>query len=173
MAILFDAPVKPGALTEFTRRVPVNAENTLLTEAPAKYLQTNTVNFGEIVKRNRTARYRSFDGRVHVSDRDSGSTANVPLIPLSTSSNQGEYETLQLAFARTGGTNTAALANAIYDDATQLTSEVQARLEQAWGDVLSDGKLTVNENGLLGFEADFGVPANHIVTASGVWSSTL
>lgn len=172
MAILFDAPVRPGELTWFTREVPVSGENSLLTEAPARNLQSNTVNFAEIVKRNRTARYRSFDGRVHVSERDSGSTANVGLIPLSTSSNMGEYERLQLEFAKTQGTNTLALANSIYDDATQLTREVQARLEQAWGDVLTDGKLTVNENGLVGFEADFGVPADHIVTASTPWSNT-
>lgn len=171
MAILFDAPVRPGELTWFTREVPLNAENTLLAAAPARTLTSNTINFGEIVKRNRTARYRSFDGRVHVSERDSGSTANVGLIPLSTSTNMGEYERLQLEFARTQGTNTAALANAIYDDATQLTREIQARLEQAWGDVLTDGKLTVNENGLVGFEADFGVPADHIVTAATVWSN--
>lgn len=170
MAILFDAPVKPGELTWFTREVPLNGENALLAEAPPKYLTTNTINFGEIVKRNRTARYRSFDGRVHVSERDSGSTSNVGLIPLSTSTNMGEYERLQLEFARTMGTNNLALAEAIYDDATQLTKEVQARLEQAWGDVLEDGKLTVNENGLVGFEADFGVPANHKVTAAVLWS---
>lgn len=172
MAIVWDAPVKPGALTWFTRDVPLNAENRLLAEAPRQDLQTNTINFGEIVRRNRTARYRSFDGRVHVSERDSGETRNVGLIPLSTSTNMGEYERLQLEFARTQGTNTAALANAIYDDATQLTREVHARLEQAWGDVLSDGKLTVNENGLVGFEADFGVPATHVVNAASPWSNT-
>ena len=56
-----------------------------------------------------------------------------------------------------------------YDDATQLTKEVQARLEQAWGDVLEDGVLTVNENGLVGFEADFGVPDEHKPAAGTPW----
>lgn len=171
MAILFDAPVDPDALTEFTRNVPLEAENSLLTEAPSRDLTSNTINFGEIVRRNRTARYRSFDGRVHVSERDSANGGSVSMIPLSTSTNMGEYERLQLEFARTGGTNTAALADAIYDDATQLTREVQARLEQAWGDVLDDGILTVNENGLVGFEADFGVPAEHKTSASVPWAT--
>lgn len=170
MAILFDAPVGPDGLTEFTRAVPLNEENSLLTEAPPRNLPTNTINFGEIVSRNRTARYRSFDGRVHVSERDSANGGSVGMIPLSTSTNLGEYERLQLEFARTGGTNQSALADAIYDDATQLTKEVQNRLEQAWGDVLEDGKLTVNENGLVGFEADFGVPANHKPAAGTPWA---
>jgi hypothetical protein len=172
MALVFDAPVTPGAQTAFVRRVPVPDELKLLTEFPAQYLQTNTVNFSEIVKRNRTARYRTFDGRIHVSSRDAGSSASVSLLPLSTSSNMGEYERLQLEFARAQGTNRAGLANAIYDDSVDLTREVQRRLEQAWGDVLTDGKLTVNENGLVGFEADFGVPSNQKVTAATLWSVT-
>lgn len=172
MAILFDAPVGPDALTEFSRSVPLNEENVLLAAAPPRLLGTNTINFGEIVSRNRTARYRSFDGRVHVSERDSANGGSVGMIPLSTSTNLGEYERLQLEFARTAGTNQSALANAIYDDSTQLTKEVQARLEQAWGDVMSDGILTINENGLVGFEADFGVPAEHKVTAAVLWANT-
>jgi hypothetical protein len=77
----------------------------------------------------------------------------------------GEYERLQLEFARVHGSNTQALADAAYDDATTLTGQVRNRLEQAWGDVLTDGKLTISENGYAG-EADFGVPANHLVTVS-------
>lgn len=172
MALVFDAPVSPGAQTAFVRAVPVPDELQLLNAFPAQYLQTNTVNFSEIVKRNRTARYRTFDGRIHVSERDAGSSASVSLLPLSTSSNMGEYERLQLEFARAQGTNRAGLANAIYDDSVDLTREVQRRLEQAWGDVLTDGKLTVNENGLVGFEADFGVPSNQKVTAATLWSVT-
>lgn len=169
MAILFDAPVGPDALTAFVREVPLNEENSLLAEAPAENKPRNTIDFGEIVSRNRTARYRSFDGRVHVSERDSANGGSVGMIPLSTSTNLGEYERLQLEFARTGGTNTSALADAIYDDGTQLTKEVQNRLEQAWGDVLGDGVLTVNENGLVGFEADFGLPAGHKPSSAAPW----
>lgn len=44
-------------------------------------------------------------------------------------------------------------------------------MEQAIGDVLTDGKLTINENGLVGMEADFGVPGNQIVTAGTVWTN--
>lgn len=169
--ILFDAPVGPDGLTEFTRAVPLNEENSLLAEAPAQFKPTNTINFGEIVSRNRTARYRSFDGRIHVSARDSANGGSVGMIPLSTSSNQGEYETLQLEFARSGGTNQSALADAIYDDATQLTKEVHARLEQAWGNMLgAGGVLTINENGLIGFEADYGVPAEHKPGAGVSWA---
>lgn len=171
MTIFFDAPVDPDALTTFVREVPVGSTLELSQAFPSRQVDDNVVDFAEIVKTNRTARYRSFDGRIHVSSRNSGSDTRVPLIPLSSSLNMGEYERLQLQFAKTGGTRTEALANAIYNDGEQLTREVQNRLEQAWGDTLADGKLTINEGGFQG-EADFGVPANQLVTAGTAWTDT-
>lgn len=170
MVIAFDAPVSPTDLTYFMRRVPVPADNVLLPAFPVRQLNTNTIDFGEIVKTNRTARFRSFDGRIHVSDRDTAGETRVSLLPLSDSLNKGEYERLQEEFARTSGTNRSLLADAIYNDAENLTNNVYNRLEQAWGDVLTDGKLTINENGFQG-EADFGVPAGHIVTAATLWTN--
>ena len=163
MAIFFDAPVEPDALTAFVREVPTPAalgSEPLLDTFPRESSDDNTIDFAEIVRTNRTARYRSFDGAVHVSERDSGSEKRVRLIPLGSSLSMGEYERLQLQFARTGGTRQQALAQAIYNDSEQLTNEVYNRLEQAWGDVLSDGVLTIAENG-FGATVDFGVPANH------------
>jgi hypothetical protein len=170
MAIFFDAPVSPDALTAFLREVPTPAEFGLSSTFPTVVEPTNTVDFAEIVRTNRTARYRSFDGRIHVSSRDTGSEKRVKLAPLSSSLSMGEYERLQLEFARTSGTNQQALANAVYNDATNLTREIQARVEQAWGDVLTDGKLTINENGLVS-EADYGVPTNHLVSAGTAWTT--
>lgn len=171
MAIFFDAPVSPDALTAFVREVPTPADFALQAAFPTQFEDDNTVDFAEIVRTNRTARFRSFDGRIHVSERDTGSEKRVKLLPLSSSLTMGEYERLQLQFARTGGTNQQALANAVYNDAQNLTNEVRARMEQAWGDVLTDGKLTINENGFQG-EADFGVPGDHIVTAGTAWTTT-
>jgi hypothetical protein len=170
MAIFFDAPVAPDALTAFVREVPTPSVLALSSLFPTRFVDSNTVDFAEIVRTNRTARYRSFDGRIHVSERDTGSEKRVKLLPLSSSLSMGEYERLQLEFARTSGTNQQALANAVYNDAESLTREVQNRLEQAWGDVVTDGKLTINENGYAG-EADFGVPGTHIVTAGTVWTN--
>jgi len=169
MAIFFDAPVEPDELTQYVRDVPSPAVLGFTNLFPRRDLDTNTVDFAEIVRTNRTARYRSWDGRVHVSERDTGSEKRVKLLPLSSSLTMGEYERVQLEFARTGGTNQRALAAAVYNDATNLTREVQFRLEQAWGDVIADGKLTINEGGYAG-EADFGVPGNQVVTAATVWT---
>lgn len=176
--IFFDAPVEPDTLSTFVRELPIPAalgQSPLVGQFPTRTEDDNTVDFSEIVKRNRTARFRSFDGKVHVSNRNAGSEKRVKLLPLSSSLNMGEFERLQLEFARTGGTRQEVLARAIYNDADQLTGEVWNRLEQAWGDVLTDGKLTISENGYAG-EADFGVPANHgggTAIAPGVLWSTV
>jgi len=170
MVIFFDAAVEPDDITEFTREVPVPRELTFLSEFPREDKDTNTVDFAEIVRTNRTARFRTYDGRIHVSERDVGSEKRVKMLPLSTSLSMGEYERLQLEFSRLGGQNQQALARAIYNEAEQLTREVQNRLEMAWGDVLTDGKLTINENGYQG-EADFGVPGGHIVAPVTAWTS--
>lgn len=170
MAIFFDAPVEPDALTAFIRDVPIPSTLRLVNEFPRRDVDSNTVDFLEIVRTNRTARYRSWDGRIHVSERDTGSEKRVKLAPLSSSLSMGEYERLQLEFARTGGTNQQALANSIYNDATNLTNEVINRLEMAWGDVLTDGVLSINENGYID-TADFGVPATHLVTAATAWTN--
>lgn len=168
--ILFDAPVEPDDLTYFVREVPTPGDLALLNEFDRVDSDDNTVDFGEIIRTNRTARFRSWDGRVHVSARDTAQDKRVKLLPLSSSLSEGEYERLQREFARLGGTREQALERAIYNDAQQLTREVQARLEQAWGDVLSDGKLTISENGFAG-EADFGMPGNHNVSTSTAWTN--
>lgn len=172
MAIVFDGPVTPDALTTFVREVPTPADQVLNTLLPDKYFNDNTIDFAELTRTNRTARFRAFDGRLHVSERDSNITKQVKLPPLSTSISMGELERLQLQFARTGGTNTAAIVDAIYDDATNLTREIQARMEQARGDVLVDGKFTLAGEGGLTMEADYGIPANHLVAPGILWSTT-
>lgn len=172
MAIVFDGPVTPDALTSFVREVPSPAEQVLSSILPDRTLNRNTVDLSELTRTNRTARFRAFDARLHVSRRDISTLKQVKLPALSSSLSVGEYERLQLEFARLGGTNQAAIVDAIYDDATILTREVRARMEQARGDVLTDGKFTLAGEGNLTMEADFGVPASHIVAPGILWSST-
>lgn len=170
MTIFYDAEVRPEAQTSFIRDIPVDAGRALLGAMPRQDSDDNTVDWTEVTRTNRTAKFRAFDGAISKSKRDTGSTSKVRLLPLGSSLDLGEYERLQLEFARTGGTNSNILARSIYNDSENLTNEVLNRLELAWGDVLTDGKLTINENGYQG-EADFAVPANQLVTAATPWSN--
>jgi len=172
MAIIFDGPVAPDALTEFVRQVPTPTNQVLNQILPDRTFPTNRLDVSTLTQRGRTARFRAFDSSLHVTQRDVATLKTVKLPPLSDSISMGELERLQLEFARTGGTNMTALVNAIYDDATNLTRNVQRRMEQARGDVLSDGKFTLTAEGGLTMEADYSIPAGNLVTAAILWSST-
>jgi hypothetical protein len=171
MAIFYEAPVTPDDLTMFTRNVPQDNQYVLNQILPDRTILDNRVDVGTLTKRGRTARFRVFDGPIHVTSRDSYSVQNVALPPLSDSLALGEYERLQMQFARTRGTNERALVDAIYDDGTILTQNVRRRMELARGDVLTDGKFTLAGEGGLWMEADFGVPGGNFVTASPLWST--
>jgi hypothetical protein len=112
MAILFDGPVTPDALTTFVREVPSPPDQVLNLILPDRILNKNTVDLSELTRTNRTARFRAFDARLHVSERDTISSKQVKLPPLSSSISVGEFERLQLEFARLGGTNTGAIIDA-------------------------------------------------------------
>jgi hypothetical protein len=172
MAIVFDGPVTPDGLTVFTRNVPSPQEFSLSDLLPDRYFTDNTIDITEITRTNRTARFRAYDGRLHVSERDAGISKQVKLPPLSTSLSMGELERLQLEFARSGGGSPQAIVTATYNDAQNLTREIQARMEQARGDVLTDGKFTLAGEGGLVLEADYGVPGNHIVAPGTLWTTT-
>jgi hypothetical protein len=172
MAIFYEAPVTPDDLTMFTRNVPLIQNMVLNRILPDRTINDNRVDVGQLTRTGRTARFRVFDGPIHVARRDSYTVQNVALPPLSDSLAMGEYERLQIQFARTGGTNQGALVNAIYDDATILTQNVRRRMELARGDVLVDGKFTLAGEGGLYMEADFLVPGGNFVTAAPLWTDT-
>lgn len=173
MEIVFDAPATPDDVTAFVRQVPQSDQFILGDYLPDRLVDDNEVDFEELVRTNRTARFRSYDGRLHISERDTGARKKVKLPPLSSGLSSGEYERLQREFARTGGTNGGALARAIYNDAEQLTREVRNRMELARGDVLTDFVLSMSlpdEPG-AGLTADYGAPAGHLVAPSVQWTT--
>lgn len=171
MAILFDAPVAPDELTYAIRQIPVQSNLDLIAKFPTTTAQTNKVRWGEITLNNATAKYRAFDGAIPVADRGTAADREVQMAPFSNSLNMGEYERLQLEFARMGGGNRSVLVDAIYDDAKILVGTMHNRRELGLGQVLSTGKFTLNENGIMA-EADFGVPSGNKATAATLWTNT-
>jgi hypothetical protein len=172
MAIVYDGPVLPDDLTTFVRQVPQPANFVLNQILPDVQVNTNRVDVGIITRTNRTARFRAYDANLHVAQRDTGQVSSIQLPPLSDTLAMGELERLKIEYARTGGTNTSAFIDAIYNDAEQLTRNVLHRMEQARGDVLVDGKFTLTGEGGLTIEADFGLPAGNLVTPGTLWSTT-
>jgi hypothetical protein len=159
MAIVFDGPVSPDALTEYVRNVPTPVNQILNQVLPDRHFTKNKIDVSVLTRRGRTARFRAFDANVHKTSRDTAVINTVKLPPLSDSISMGELESLELELARNEGSNMQSLIEQMYDDAGNLTRNIQRRMELARGDVLTDGKFTLAGEGGLTLEADYGVPA--------------
>lgn len=171
MGLFLDGPVPLDATATFTQSIPTPSNLAFLSQFPRKEYDTDTVDFAEIVKTNRAAKFRNWDGAPWVSARDSGSERRVKMLPLGGQLSQGEYERRQTEFANMGGTFTQKLVTAVYNDLENLTNEVFNRLELAWGDALIDGAINIAENG-VSQDVDFGIPDEHIVAPGTLWSDT-
>jgi hypothetical protein len=179
MAIVFDGVVTPDALTAFVRMVPTPDDHKLTRWLPDRLIPDTEVNFDELVRTNRVAKFRAFDARIPFTSRDVLTTRKAKMPPLSVRNMMGEQERINLERLRNNGTAREPMIRAIYDDGEQLTREIRNRMELARGSVLagtaggtvtSAGKLTLNENGLV-LEADYGVPSGHKVTPGTAWST--
>lgn len=169
--IVFDAPVPPDVLTAYiTKYVPAPATNVLTSLAAVNYTPNDKVRWGNITRRNRMAKYRAYDGHIARTTRDAGTDSYVSLAPFSNSLMMGEYETLQREYARLEGGNKAVLADAIYNDATLLTTSMWNRVEKGFGDLLPTGQFKVDENETR-FETDYAIPSANFITAAVPWST--
>jgi hypothetical protein len=85
MAILVGLPRFPGR-ADYVHSGSARRRTTQLLQGFGRTVRRQHVDFSEIVRTNRIARYRSYDGRIHVSERDGGSAASgSSCMPLSTS----------------------------------------------------------------------------------------
>lgn len=169
MGLFLDGPVPLDATATFTQELPTPSNLAFSSQFPRKEFDTDTVDFATIVKTNRAARFRNWDGAPWVSARDTGSEKRVKMLPLSAQLSQGEYERRSIEFAQMGGTHTAKIVTAVYNDLENLTNQVLNRVELAWGDTLADGMVNIVENG-VDQQVDYGVPDEHIVGAGTLWS---
>ncbi|MGW2666225.1 major capsid protein [Nocardia tengchongensis] len=171
MGLFLDGPLPLEDTIVFTQAVPLPSNTQLTQMFPVREYTTDEIDFATITKTNRAAKFRNWDGNYWVAPRDSGKEGRVRMLPLGGQLAVGEYERRQIAMAEYGGTIQSILVKAIYDDLTNLTTYTHNRIELAWGDVLTDGVLTINENGVQQ-QVDFGIPANQLVTAATLWSDT-
>jgi hypothetical protein len=165
-----DDYITPAELTWYAREVPSPLNLILeqfLPNVPINHIEAE---IGEVITTNRAARFRSWDTPVTIGRRDYAESRRVKIPPLGQKLPVGEYEQLQLALARTGGNDRAAMIEEIYKDTDNNVRSIYNRVELSRGDVLMDGKFTlVNEDGLT-LEADFGLDVDNNVAPSTLWS---
>jgi hypothetical protein len=114
------------------------------------------------------AKYRAWDTPPPLGKRAGFSTIKGEILPLGLSLHLNEKEVARLDALRQGLASTA--LDDIYDDARQCAEACAVRFEIARADLLLDGKVTINENGVNAVEANFGIPGGHIVSAGTAWT---
>lgn len=171
MALFLDGPLPLEDVITYTQGVPLPSNNNLTQMFTRRPYATDEIDFATITKTNRFAQFRNWDGNFWVAPRDSGLEKRVKMMPLGGQLGVGEYERRQIEFSKVGGTIQSVLVDAIYDDLDNLTRYTYNRLEMAWGDVLTDGVLTIAENG-VSQQLDYAIPSGNVVTAGTLWSNT-
>jgi hypothetical protein len=167
-----DDYITPAELTWYAREVPSPLNLILEQFLPNVQINHIEAEIGEVTRTNRAARFRSWDTPVGIGRRDYAESRRVKIPPLGQKLPVGEYEQLQLALARTGGNDRAAMIEEIYKDTDNNVRSIYNRVEIARGDILMDGKFSlVNEDGLT-LEADFGLDAGNNVAPSTLWSDS-
>lgn len=115
------------------------------------------------------AEYRAWDTQPKMTARPGTTYIQGSLGPVSRQIPLGEEEMLRMRALESGSNDP--IIEAIFNDAERMVRSVQARIELARGDLINDGKVTINENG-LSLEADFGRSASATKTAANLWTNT-
>ncbi|MFE4421293.1 major capsid protein [Streptomyces sp. NPDC056817] len=157
-------------LTTFARYIPTPADflltQTVFAKVSVQDVMWRIKNTGRYVN---AAKYRAFDASVPFADRQAWQTSTQGMLPsLGQKLMVGEVELLLQEASR--GADASRLEQLLYDDVERHVEAINSRLELAAGDVLTDGKFSLQgENGLTQ-EVDYGVPAANMPTAPKLWS---
>jgi hypothetical protein len=172
MPLFLDGPLPLEDTIVYTQGIPLPSNNKLTQMFPRKEFDLDEIDFAVIGQTNRVAQFRAWDGQYWVAPRDTGLEKRVRMLPLGGQLPVGEYERREQEYKRLGGTIQQILVSAIYNDLDKLTMYTQNRIEMAWANVLADGILTIDENGIQQ-QVNYGVPSTQLVTPAGaLWSNT-
>lgn len=110
--------------------------------------------------------YRSYDAESPLGSRPGQKAVKGTIPPISEKIPLGEYENLR---RRTSAN--AEIRNVTLRDAGRQARGIARRLELARGQMLIEGKITINENGLV-TEIEFDRDPTHTDTAGTLWSTS-
>lgn len=114
------------------------------------------------------AQVRAWDTESPIASRQGLTRIIGELPPISRKIRLGEEERLRRRAIDRG--SNAALVDAIYDDAGNMARAVAARVEMLRGEVIFNGSMVINENG-VSQTVDFQRKPGHTVTAGVLWSN--
>lgn len=165
--------VDPVELTEYSRAYLVEFMRADMQMMLAMYLPDTMTDDLEYRVRQGSmndvdaAMYRSWDTPAPMTDRPGTRYISGEIGPISRQIPLSEEERIRRDIVLRG--NDDPLIDMIFADAERMVRSVAARVEMARGDLIDDGKVTINENG-VSVEANFGRQAAASPSAGTIWS---
>ncbi|MFF4409807.1 major capsid protein [Streptomyces sp. NPDC001404] len=157
-------------INAFVRAVP-GVQDYELTRTVLPEVTLNTVKW-RVKRTNRrvpAAKFRAWDATTPVASREITMVETEgKLPPLGQKYIVGELEQILLDASR--GADTDDLVQAVYDDVAAHVLSIRSRMELAAGDLLYDGKFTLQGENNLFVEYDAQVPAAHMPAAQVPWT---
>lgn len=105
------------------------------------------------------AQVHAFDSKTQLANRDGAKKSVEELALIKRQIRMDEKTIIRVNTPRTNAEQQQAI-NTIYDDIDNMVNAVKARVEAMRMEVLSSGKLAINENGVKA-NLDYGTPSNH------------
>lgn len=170
MAIAYDL-VNPVVLTTTVRDAPEPPGIGLNAILPDRFFPSFKAVWDEVTRTNRAAHFRAWDAATRIGKRDSAARKEAEFLPLGEQYLAGERDQLELAAMESGGDASAQVRRLIFDDAVRGANAVRIRMELARGDVLTDGILSVTDDG-LDLEYDFELDSTHEHTVAATWATS-
>jgi hypothetical protein len=160
--------ITPAELTGYARAAladrPINA---LQLSAILPHRQVNDLNYrftrggGGLAA---AASFRAYDAEPRFGKREGISRVSGELPAIGQQYVLGEYDSLRLRNAN------EEIRNLLLRDAARIARAIDTRFEFARGQALVEGKVTLNEDGVMA-EVDFGRSAAHSVAPGTLWSN--
>lgn len=156
-------------LTVFSRQVPEPVENPLSGILPDREVDGRKSKSARHTRKTSTAKYRSYGAEAPIGKRGDSITVQELTLPAISEKLPVDEDLIHRLNESGAKTDIDRLVASAYDDTETLTISIRNRTEQARGQFLTTGKITIAENGVVD-EADFGLPVTHKVTAPVLWS---
>lgn len=164
--------LRPSVLTRFSRDLPQPQQIALDQILPDQTVNSFKPRIRTVTRTLTAAKFRVWNAENYVAKRPvTVSVAELELPPLGQKLPLTEREILEAALADNDPNGD--VVGAVYDDAEHNVRATRARMELARGQLLYTGAVTINENGLIGVAADFGLTNAHKPTAGTLWSDTV
>ncbi len=116
------------------------------------------------------APFRAFDTPAPIGTRPGRAWARGSMPPISLKYPFGELDRLKIRALQEQAKVDDLLATEILDDVARGVRAIRNRMSSAAAELLVEGTLTIEENGLKALEVDPGRSANRVATAATAWS---